>query len=177
VTVRLVTAIMVVVVALSFLFAFGNVWLLALRLGVPVYVAPLVAPAVDLSVAGLLLGIRFLAAHDADPGQLRPAGRLLVFASVVTLALNVSEPMIAGEYGKAAFDSVGCWLLIGWAHVGPGLLQAMHEAGQAGSTPSVKQSISAGGAGQTNESDGVRANVHVPVSRSSRFRGRPGFAV
>ncbi|CAJ63320.1 MULTISPECIES: hypothetical protein [Frankia] len=33
-TVRLVTAIMVVVVGLSFLFAFGNVWLLALRLGV-----------------------------------------------------------------------------------------------------------------------------------------------
>ncbi|WP_173667299.1 MULTISPECIES: hypothetical protein [Frankia] len=32
-TVRLVTAIMIVVVGLSFLFAFGNVWLLALRLG------------------------------------------------------------------------------------------------------------------------------------------------
>ncbi|EIV92048.1 hypothetical protein [Frankia sp. QA3] len=39
-TVRLVAAIMVVVVALSFLFACGNVWLLALRLGVPVHVAP-----------------------------------------------------------------------------------------------------------------------------------------
>jgi hypothetical protein len=119
------------VVGLSFLFAFGNVWLLALRLGVPAYVAPLVAPSVDLSVVGLLLGIRYLSAHGARPEQLRPAQRLLVFASMVTLALNVSEPIITGEYGKAAFDSVGCWLLIGWAHVGPGLLQAMHELGQA----------------------------------------------
>ncbi|WP_261561841.1 hypothetical protein [Frankia tisae] len=128
---RGVTVIMGGVVGLSFLFAFGNVWLLALRLGVPAYVAPLVAPSVDLSVVGLLLGIRYLSAHGARPEQLRPARRLLVFASMVTLALNVSEPIISGEYGKAAFDSVGCWLLIGWAHVGPGLLQAMHELGQA----------------------------------------------
>jgi len=128
---RGVTVIMGAVVGLSFLFAFGNVWLLALRLGVPVYVAPLVAPSVDLSVVGLLLGIRYLSAHGARPDQLRPARHLLVFASMVTLALNVSEPIIAGEYGKAAFDSVGCWLLIGWAHVGPGLLQAMHDLGRA----------------------------------------------
>ncbi len=127
---RGVTVIMGAVVGLSFLFAFGNVWLLALRLGVPAYVAPLVAPSVDLSVVGLLLGIRYLSAHGARPEQLRPARRLLVFASMVTLALNVSEPIITGEYGKAAFDSVGCWLLIGWAHVGPGLLQAMHELGR-----------------------------------------------
>ncbi|ONH32530.1 hypothetical protein BL254_21420 [Protofrankia sp. BMG5.30] len=40
------------VVALSFLFAFGNVWALGIRLGVSAYVAPLVAPAVDLSVIG-----------------------------------------------------------------------------------------------------------------------------
>jgi hypothetical protein len=44
------------VVGLTFLFGFGNVWPLALRLGVPPWVAPLVAPAVDLSVMGLLLG-------------------------------------------------------------------------------------------------------------------------
>lgn len=44
---------------------------------------------------------------------LRPA-RLLIFASVVTLALNVADPLVAGEYGKAAFDAVGPLLLIGW---------------------------------------------------------------
>ena len=39
-TVRAVTIIMGVVVALTFLFGFGNVLSLALRLGVPAWVAP-----------------------------------------------------------------------------------------------------------------------------------------
>ncbi|KLL09512.1 hypothetical protein FrCorBMG51_24415, partial [Protofrankia coriariae] len=52
---RLVTVIVGVVVALTFLFGFGNVLALGLRLGVPMWVAPLVAPAVDLSVVGLLI--------------------------------------------------------------------------------------------------------------------------
>ncbi|MBB4688789.1 hypothetical protein BJY18_006274 [Amycolatopsis jiangsuensis] len=42
------------VVGLTFLFGFGNVLNLALKLQVPVFVAPLVAPAVDLTVLGLL---------------------------------------------------------------------------------------------------------------------------
>ncbi|GAB3568567.1 hypothetical protein GCM10027445_18990 [Amycolatopsis endophytica] len=54
--VQAVTVIMGVVVGLTFLFGFGNVLNLALRLAVPVWVAPLVAPAVDLSILGLLLG-------------------------------------------------------------------------------------------------------------------------
>lgn len=122
-----VTVIMSVVVGLAFLFGFGNVLTLGLRLGVPVYVAPLVAPAVDLSVLGLLVGTRHLALHGASSEQLRPARRLLMFASVVTLALNVAEPIGAGQLGKAAFDAVGPLLLIGWAEVGPGLLKAIHE--------------------------------------------------
>ncbi|GLZ30915.1 hypothetical protein Lesp02_31040 [Lentzea sp. NBRC 105346] len=44
---------------------------------------------------------------------------------MVTLALNVAEPLVAGEFGKAAFDAVGPLLLIGWSEVGPGLLQAI----------------------------------------------------
>jgi hypothetical protein len=47
---------------------------------------------------------------------------------MVTLALNIAEPLIAGRYGKAAFDAVGPLLLIGWAEVGPGLLYAMQSA-------------------------------------------------
>ncbi len=113
--VKAVTVIMGVVVGLTFLFGFGNVLNLALRLGVPVWVAPLVAPAVDLSILGLLLGSRHLALAGAAPVQLQPARRLLLFASVVTLALNVADPIVAGEYGKAAFDAVGPLLLIGWA--------------------------------------------------------------
>jgi hypothetical protein len=60
--------------------------------------------------------------------QLRPARRLLIFASVVTLALNVADPLVAGQYGKAAFDAVGPLLLIGWAEVGPDLLRALTTA-------------------------------------------------
>jgi hypothetical protein len=44
---------------------------------------------------------------------------------VVTLALNVADPIVAGEYGKAALDAVGPLLLIGWAEVGPDLLRAL----------------------------------------------------
>ncbi|MEV6445091.1 hypothetical protein [Amycolatopsis sp. NPDC051716] len=123
--VKAVSVIMGTVVGLTFMFGFGNVLNLALRLGVPAWVAPLVAPAVDLSILGLLLGTRHLALAGATEEVLRPARRLLIFASVVTLALNVADPLVAGEYGKAAFDAVGPLLLIGWAEVGPGFLQAI----------------------------------------------------
>jgi hypothetical protein len=123
--VQAVTVIMGIVVGLTFMFGFGNVLNLVLRLGVPTWVAPLVAPAVDLSILGLLLGTRHLALTGASPDVLRPARRLLSFASVVTLALNVAEPLVASEFGKAAFDAVGPLLLIGWSEVGPGLLQAI----------------------------------------------------
>lgn len=59
--VQSVTAIIAAVIGLTFLFGFGNVLSLGLRLGVPVWVAPFVAPAVDLSILGVLLGIRHLA--------------------------------------------------------------------------------------------------------------------
>jgi hypothetical protein len=127
VTVRSVTVLVATVVALTFIFGFGNVWTLGLRLGVPAWVAPLVAPAVDLSILGLLLGIRHLALNGATPEQLRPARRLLIFSSAVTLALNVADPLLAGMVGKAAFDAVGPFLLITWAEVGPGFLQAISE--------------------------------------------------
>ncbi|WP_234313919.1 SpdA protein [Streptomyces sp. NBRC 109706] len=128
-------------IGLTFLFGFGNVLALGLRLGVPAYVAPLVAPAVDLSVLGLLLGVRYLAMNEAPKEQIRPARRLLVLASVMTLALNMAEPVLAGHYGKAAFDAVGPLLLIGWAEVGPGLLQAIAAVGTAsGATAQPDQS-------------------------------------
>jgi hypothetical protein len=92
--VRAVTVIMSTVVGLTFLVGFGNVLTLALRLGVPVWVAPLGAPAVDLSILGLLLGTSHLALRGATLDQLRPARRLLIFAS------------------------------FRWAEVGPGPLQA-----------------------------------------------------
>lgn len=79
-----ITVIVGVVVGLMFVFGFGNVVSLVLRLGVPVWVSPLVASAVDLSVlALLLLATRHLALHGATRERLRPARGLLVFVSVV----------------------------------------------------------------------------------------------
>jgi hypothetical protein len=113
--VRVVTAVVGVVVGLTFLFGFGNVLDLAIQLDVPVWIAPLVALALDLSVLGLLVGLRHLILTGATAEQLRPAKRLLVFASSATLVLNVAGPIAAGAYGRAAFDTVGPLLLIGWS--------------------------------------------------------------
>jgi hypothetical protein len=122
---RAVTIIMGVVIGLTFLFGFGNVLHLALRLGVSVWVAPLIAPSVDLSVLGLVLAVHHLALHGFSSQQLRPARRLLMFCSVATLALNVAEPLVGGQFGTAAVDAVGPVLLIGWAEVSPSLLAAI----------------------------------------------------
>ncbi|MGV9362060.1 hypothetical protein [Amycolatopsis sp. NPDC003731] len=135
-----------IIVALTFLFGFGNVFSLALRLGVPVWVAPLVAPAVDLSVVGLLVAIRSLSMRGAPVEVIRPARRLLLASSVVTLALNVAEPLIAGEVGKALFDAVGPLLLIGWSEVGPVLLQALAVVSVAGRPAGVAEAADSGGA-------------------------------
>lgn len=126
---RTVSVLMGVVVGLTFLFGFGNVLNLALRLGVPGYVAPLVAPAVDLTVVGLLIATRHLAEVGAPLEVLRPARRMLLGASAATLALNVTDPLLAGHWGRAAFDAVGPLLLIGWSEVGPSLLSAMEKHG------------------------------------------------
>lgn len=84
--VRVVVVIMGVVVGLTFLFGFGDVLDLALRLGVPVWVAPLVVPAVDLSILGLLLGTRHLVLHGVGLDALTSARRLLILSGVVTLS-------------------------------------------------------------------------------------------
>ena len=93
---------MAVIAALAFVFSFGNVWALALRLGVPRPIAPLIAPMVDLSVVGLLVALHHLAAHGTDPTHLRSATRLMHLCGLLTLALNTAEPLLARHYGRAA---------------------------------------------------------------------------
>ncbi|MFJ8958989.1 hypothetical protein ACIRG5_06330 [Lentzea sp. NPDC102401] len=97
---RAVEVIMGTVVCLTFMFGFGNVLSLGLRLGVPGWVAPLVDPVVDLSVMGLLLGLRQLTVNGAGAAQLKPVRRLLMFCSLVTLALNVADPVIAASTAR-----------------------------------------------------------------------------
>jgi hypothetical protein len=121
-----VTSVLAVIAMLTFAFSFGNVWALGLRLGVPSWIAPLIGPAVDLSVAGLLVGVRYLALQGATSTQLREPRVLLVFSGMVCLSLNIAGPISEHAYGRAAFDAVGPLLLLGWAEVGPALLRQIH---------------------------------------------------
>lgn len=114
ITQRTVTVVMCIIAALAFVFSFGNVWALALRLGVPAPIAPLIAPMVDLSVVGLLVALRYLSLRGIPPEQIKAATRLMHFSGLLTLALNIAEPIVAGHYGRAAIDAVAPLLLLGW---------------------------------------------------------------
>ncbi|WP_371639751.1 DUF2637 domain-containing protein [Streptomyces virginiae] len=125
-TQRTVTVVMAIIAALAFVFSFGNVWSLALRLGVPGPVAPLIAPMVDLSVVGLLVALRYLSLRGVPAGELTAATRLMHASGFFTLALNIAEPIIAKHYGRACVDAVAPLLLLGWGAVGPTLLRHFH---------------------------------------------------
>ncbi|MFD7736399.1 DUF2637 domain-containing protein [Kitasatospora phosalacinea] len=120
--------VIVVMAALAFVFSFGNVWALALRLGVPCPIAPLIAPMVDLSVVGLLVALRFLALLGVPGHELKAGTQLLHLCGLLTLALNTAEPLLTGRYGRACLDTVGPLLLLGWGHVGPAFLTHFHTA-------------------------------------------------
>ncbi|MGW0879043.1 DUF2637 domain-containing protein [Streptomyces sp. NPDC002671] len=126
ITQRTVTVVMGIIAALAFVFSFGNVWALALRLGVPAPIAPLIAPMVDLSVVGLLVALRYLSLRGVPPEQMKAATRLMHVSGLLTLALNIAEPIVARHYGRAAVDAVAPLLLLGWGAVGPQLLRSFH---------------------------------------------------
>lgn len=126
ITQRTVTVVMGIIALLAFVFSFGNVWALALRLGVPAPIAPLIAPMVDLSVVGLLVALRYLSLRGVPPEQMKAATRLMHVSGLLTLALNIAEPIAAGHYGRAAVDAVAPLLLLGWGAVGPQLLRSFH---------------------------------------------------
>ncbi|MEU6166253.1 DUF2637 domain-containing protein [Streptomyces tanashiensis] len=126
ITQRTVTVVMAVIALLAFVFSFGNVWSLALRLGIPEPIAPLIAPMVDLSVLGLLVALRYLSLRGVPAEDLKGATRLMHASGFFTLALNIAEPIIAGHYGRACVDAVAPLLLLGWGAVGPALLRHFH---------------------------------------------------
>ncbi|MEV7114708.1 DUF2637 domain-containing protein [Streptomyces microflavus] len=134
-TQRTITVVMILIAALAFVFSFGNVWALALRLGVPAPIAPLIAPMVDLSVVGLLVALRSLSLRGVPADDLRSATRLMHLSGLLTLALNTAHPLLAGHYGRAALDSVAPLLLLGWGSVGPALLRHFHAITPTGPTP------------------------------------------
>ncbi|QEV19611.1 DUF2637 domain-containing protein [Streptomyces alboniger] len=138
ITQRTITAVMIVIAALAFVFSFGNVWSLALRLGVPAPIAPLIAPMVDLSVVGLLVALRYLSLRGIPPEQTTAATRLMHVSGLLTLALNVAEPIAAKHYGRAAVDAVAPLLLLGWGAVGPQLLRCFHAVANEPAAPATE---------------------------------------
>ena len=123
-----VTVITAAIVVMTFAFSLGNVTRLCLDLGITAWVAWLVAPAVDLSVIGLLTGIRFLSLHGYRDDQLVKPRRMLRFCGILTLALNTSGALCHRQFGTALVDAVGPALLIGWSEVGPWLLRQVYAA-------------------------------------------------
>jgi hypothetical protein len=125
---RFVTVVVFVIAGLAFAFGFGNGWKLGVQLGVPNWIAPLVAPAVDLSVVALLVTLQYLRVHGVR-GRLLGPRLLLGFCGLVTFALNTASPILEEQYGRACFDAVAPLLLIGWSEVGPRLLALVQGTG------------------------------------------------
>ncbi|MPY63260.1 DUF2637 domain-containing protein [Streptomyces spongiae] len=162
ITQRTVTAVMIVIAALAFVFSFGNVWALALRLGVPAPIAPLIAPMVDLSVVGLLVALRFLSLRGVPAAEMKAATRLMHFSGLLTLALNVAEPVVAGHYGRAAVDAVAPLLLLGWGAVGPQLLRSFHAVNSGATAPALASETGAVQESAPTSAESEPATTPVP---------------
>lgn len=137
VTRRVVSAITAVVAAITFTFSLGNVTDLCLHLGVPAELAWLPGAAVDLSVTGLLTGLRFLSLHGYTDSQLRTPRRMLLLCGALTVVLNTAGPASRHEPGTALVDAVCPLLLIGWSEAGPWLLRQINAIATADPKPVV----------------------------------------
>ena len=122
---RAVTGITAAIVVMTFAFSLGNVTRLCLDLGITAWIAWLVAPAVDLSVVGLLTGMRFLSLHGYTDTQLTRLHRMLRFCAADP-GLNTAGALEHRQYGTALVDAVGPALLIGWSEAGPWMLRQIH---------------------------------------------------
>jgi hypothetical protein len=172
---RAITVITAAIVVMSFAFSLGNVTTLCLDLGITAWIAWLVAPAVDLSVVGLLTGIRFLSLHGYTDSQLAKPRYMLRFCGILTLALNTVGALAHRQFGTALVDAVGPALLIGWSEVGSWLLRQIYavcspEPEQPEASPANLQPPALPGAllVRARELDaGHRAATGRPISRDT----------
>ena len=154
---RAVTVVTAAIVVMTFAFSLGNVTQLCLDLGITAWIAWLVAPAVDLSVVGLLAGMRFLSLHGYTDAQLAGLQRMLRFCGLLTLALNTAGAVGHRQYGTALVDAVGPALLIGWSEAGPWMLRQIHAVCPPAAPPAAAD-----------------AQQPEPVPAAGRWRSRPG---
>lgn len=140
---RTITFVVFVIAGLAFAFSLGNGLELGLALGVPYWIAMLVAPAVDLSIAALIISIQYLRSEGIQ-SRLINARLLLALCGLATLVINTGRAVLTQQYGRAAFDAVAPSLLIFWGEVGPGLLVLLHSgAADAGEREDQSQLIRA----------------------------------
>jgi hypothetical protein len=123
---RFVTVLAVTVGGLCFAFSAGNVYQLAVDLELWAWIRPLVAPAVDLTLVAVLVGVRFLAVRGVGDRELRRPRLFLLAVGLAAWALNTAGAVAERDWGKAAFDSLAPGLLIGWAELLPWFLRQFH---------------------------------------------------
>jgi hypothetical protein len=181
---RFVTVLAVVVGGLCFLFSAGNVYQLAVDLGLWAWIRPLVAPAVDLSLVALVVGVRFLARRGLSGQELRRPRLFLLAVGLAAWALNTAGAVAQRDWGKAAFDSLAPGLLVGWAEVLPWFLRQFHAATHPTTEPGA-DAVPAATAGEdattgtvmtpaTAEPDPVPAPGAVPKRSRPRRAARSG---
>jgi hypothetical protein len=170
---RAVTVIAAAIVAMTLAFSVGNVTRLCLDLGITAWIAWRVGPAVDLSVVGLLIGMRFLSLHGYADAQLVRFHRMLRLCGLLTLALNTAGALSHGEYGTALVDAVGPALLMLWSEVGPWMLRQIHAAGPPVASQETHPKPQAAGAWLAVLPPGLLARTRELDAAHRRATGKP----
>jgi hypothetical protein len=166
---RSITAAVIVIASLSFAFGFGNGWQLGRSLGVAAWIAPLVSPAVDLSVIALLSALHYLRAQGIG-GRLVGPRLLLTFCGLMTFGLNTAHAIVMRRPGLACFDALSPLLLIGWSDVGPRLLALLHQLPTSTGTGTGQRGRSQDGPGPSLE---LLAKAHRLDQEHRQRTGRP----
>lgn len=169
------------VVGACMAFSFGNVLALGRHLGAPAYIAWCVAPAVDLTVVGLIVGIRHLSLNGSSDKELTKPRWMLTAAGLAMWALNVAYPLfVASNWGAVAYDSVPPLLLLGWSEVGPWFLRRFRALpapapGTATATPTAPAGSEPASDRNTNGSRPQHTNgaQPAPANPTVRARGNP----
>ncbi|HEV2640062.1 MAG TPA: DUF2637 domain-containing protein [Actinocrinis sp.] len=168
-----ITTITLLISGMCFAFCFGNAHQLCASLGIEGWIAWLIGPSVDLSVIGLLLGVRHLSSLGYHDAQLTKPRRLLTFCGLLTLALNTADAVTHGQFGTAAVEAIGPILLICWADTGPWLLRQIHtrpaaeNADAAASTKDVRPQLDAAPLPAKADTAHVEVEVEAPAAPTS----------